>query len=99
MSPPNNIHLIDINPLTLTISWTPSPLNCLATYSYYVISLTDDCGLQCPNTSVDTNAICNITSVSGQMCSVFVQTVHCGGILVGNRSEPLEITLKSRSQV
>ena len=99
MTPPiaNNIHLIDINPLTLTVSWTPSPLNCPATH--YIIPLSDDCGLQCPNTSVDTNATCNITSINGHTCSVFIQTVHCGGIIVGNRSEPLEITLKSKSRV
>ena len=93
--PPNDVHLTDIGPTHLTISWNQSSINCF-TQGNYIITSVGNCGV-CPNSSEHTVTVtCTNMPIDGQTCTFIVQTKECGSI-VGNRSDPLQVTLRGKS--
>ena len=93
MPPPDDVHLIDIDPTALTLSWNGSSTNCTAIK--YIVSSNGSEGV-CPNTAetVLTNATLTFTKnmilIIGKQCNFSVQTEVCGNI-AGEKSDALMV--------
>ena len=92
--PPSNIHISEISPLVLKLSWNQSSFFC----QYIITSMAIGSNSVCSNTTkffIDTTYFMLYTNVFtiGHNCSFSVETVVCGNI-TGGKSVPLLVTFK-----
>ena len=88
LSPPKNVHLLDVSPEVLVFSWTPVPLN----YSALRYEIQSSCG-ECPTFTNSTSVTCIIQKPLDRMCGFAVRSVVCNN-MVGGWSNEIEIMLR-----
>ena len=88
-----DVHLVDVSPHHLRISWNGNPFNCPAIY--YNIT-TDNCGV-CESTTYEIETTCYNPIINGRPCTLALQVVFCG-IRSGIKDKVtiIEVTLSSK---
>ena len=88
---PSNVLLIDASPRQLTFNWNPVAPHCTAIH--YKIAH-NNCG-DCPSTTPHNTVVCRDMNVGMNLtCSFVVQNLRTCDDIIGNRSAPVEVTLK-----
>ena len=91
LPPPNKLYVSTANFVSrrLTFTWSPVAPDCPALH-YNILA--SNCG-SCPTTTNHTNVTCTDVPTDNTVCTFAIQPVMCGS-LVGNRSDPISITLQ-----